>query len=370
MYEEDQQDEDGPLLIPSPFRERMSEKSRFQNPHPLARNYGSLNREADNQLGEDEYVNALNSIWEKYKNEEDPEDITEADVEDILEYLARKEEKKRQQYGSYNTGYDFFNSPLAWAKRDPRMEAHHKRYQETLFDERYPYRGPQKRYPITKRSPTVLSSNAVSHRHKKNTPEKQQTDPKVAAELNNIFSSPQKVDKNHTEATTTTTAPNTTQTPGQKEQTGINSSLKPVDVKKKSINWSDYFGIDRRKKSADSEFNNEWLARKYLEKYGYFDKDQDQVEKQKRPEDVDYKMRAMEDLIVDQAIKYTGAHEGATDSKEIQEVKDKVMAQLAAAYSLEKMRRALGEFKASIAAQRASAPPVHALPQPGQCTYL
>ncbi|CAH1405672.1 unnamed protein product [Nezara viridula] len=369
IYEENQQDDDGPLLIPSPFRERMSEKSRLQNAHALVRNFGGLNRQPEDQLGDDDYINVLNNIWEKYKNEEDPEDITEADVEDILEYLARKEEKKRQQYGNYDTGYDFFNAPMSWTKREPRMEAHHKRYHETLFDERYPYRGPQKRYPITKRSPTVVASTSVSHRHKKNTPEKQQTDPKVAAELNNIFSSPQKTGKNHTETTTTTQVPNTTQTPGQKEQTGDNSSLKPLEVKKKSINWSDYFGIDRRKKSADSEINNEWLARKYLEKYGYFDKDKDQMSmenQKKRPDDVDNKMRAMEDLIVDQAIKYTGAHEGTTDSKEIQEVKDKVMAQLAAAYSLEKMRRALGEFKASIAAQRANNPSGNGVVMPKQ----
>lgn len=55
---------------------------------------------------------------------------------------------------------------------------------------------------------------------------------------------------------------------------------------------------------------------------------------------------------------------GSKDVKEIQEVKDKVMAQLAAAYSLEKMRRALGEFRASIAAQKATAPSSHAIPPP------
>lgn len=126
-------------------------------------------------------------------------------------------------------------------------------------------------------------------------------------------------------------------------------------------------GYDRKKKSAD------WLVDQYLRAYG-MDQANSAYDKPKKKEDIDSKMRAMEDLIVDEAIKYTGAHEGTKDSKEIQEVKDKVMAQLAAAYSLEKMRRALGEFKASIAAQKATAPASHSLPFPKaigkNCSYF
>lgn len=360
----EEQDEETPYFIPSPFRERMAEKSRLQNAHALVRNYAGLNRNPEDQIGDEDYVNVLNSIWEKYKGEEDPEDITEADVQEILEYLANKEERKRQ-YGNFNTGYDFFNSPLGWSKRSLRDEPNHKRYQETLFDERYPYRGGQKRYPITKRSPTPLHNSVVSHRHKKNASDKQ-TDPKVAAELSNIFQTEQKKNKKNATIATSTVPPNVTQAPGQKEQTVENGSLKPLDVKKKSINWSDYFGIDRRKKSTGgNEVNNDWLLKKYLEAYG-IGKDKDAMmgieNQKKRPEDVDTKIKAMEDSIVDQAIKYTGAHEGITDSKEIQEVKDRVIAELAAAYSLEKMRRALGELKASMAAQKASASPSHNTP--------
>jgi hypothetical protein len=69
---------------------------------------------------------------------------------------------------------------------------------------------------------------------------------------------------------------------------------------------------------------------------------------------MDAKLRNIEDVIVNEALKYTGAHEGTTDAKEIQEVKDEVLAHLATAYSLEKMRQALREFKSSLLAQKMS----------------
>lgn len=69
---------------------------------------------------------------------------------------------------------------------------------------------------------------------------------------------------------------------------------------------------------------------------------------------MDAKLRNIEEVIVNEAVKYTGAHEGTSDTKEIQEVKDKVLAHLATAYSLEKMRQALREFKSSLLAQKMS----------------
>jgi hypothetical protein len=69
---------------------------------------------------------------------------------------------------------------------------------------------------------------------------------------------------------------------------------------------------------------------------------------------MDTKLRNIEEVIVNEAVKYTGAHEGTSDTKEIQEVKDKVLAHLATAYSLEKMRQALREFKSSLLAQKMS----------------
>jgi len=73
-----------------------------------------------------------------------------------------------------------------------------------------------------------------------------------------------------------------------------------------------------------------------------------------RIDNMDAKLHNIEDVIVNEALKYTGAHEGTTDAKEIQEVKDKVLANLATAYNLEKMRQALREFKSSLLAEKMS----------------
>lgn len=161
-----------------------------------------------------------------------------------------------------------------------------------------------------------------------------------------------------------------------------------LNIKKKSLDWSNYFGYDRRKKSRQNptDIDDEWLMERYqnvlasaakksteypLKYFKNHDErkkkqDSDNEERKKKdsePEnsnevklgEMDTKLRNIEDLIIDEALKYTGAHEGATDSKEIQEVKDKVIARLAEAYSLEKMRKALGEFKSTVSAQRAYA---------------
>lgn len=39
---------------------------------------------------DDDYLSVLNSIWEKYQGEDDPEDLSETDMEEILDYLSGK----------------------------------------------------------------------------------------------------------------------------------------------------------------------------------------------------------------------------------------------------------------------------------------
>ncbi|KAG8263464.1 hypothetical protein J6590_032154 [Homalodisca vitripennis] len=477
-----------PHVVPSSFRERFSSKpsrnSPTRNAQSLVKSFGGLNRDTDNfpdnDDDPDEYLSMLNSVWEKYQDSNpetfDPEDLSETDVEEILDYLNHKEEKKRQHGGNYDMGYDFFNSPLAWVKRDrqrlsdnpkppsdqflhalkflnshtdtlesmreediPDEERdadvakllmdeqaikntnHHKKrfWRGNTYNEHF--NNVAKRYPIAKRSSSYYTSPAVlyhktssndhfnSRRKKnvKNHPADDTTDPKVARELNDIFSpsdstkekanqNPNSTQKSHLKPSETNNNSSNNDKPsvsnssktssgevmsdhshnshahrkrsGQKEETSIDSQHKPLEMTKKSVNWSDYFGIDkRRKKSANKPGNDGWLLDQYLKAYSisaraikdpgdnHDDKTHFEIDK-KSSDDMDAKLRAMEDMIVDQALKYTGAHEGMTDSEEVQAVKDRVIAQLAAAYSLEKMRKALSEFKSSIAAQKASAP--------------
>lgn len=160
--------------------------------------------------------------------------------------------------------------------------------------------------------------------------------------------------------------------PGQKEITNPNNRSdaaakllnkrdhRAVEISKKNIDWSDYFGIDRRKKKSallarpgSQDQDDEWMLQRYYktmaehlksdEQDGHSDKDNG--EKRDKLEQMDNRLKNVKNLIVQDALKYD--NEGNS-----QEVKDVVMARLAAAYSLEKMRRALEEFRSNIAAQR------------------
>ncbi|CAH1985349.1 unnamed protein product [Acanthoscelides obtectus] len=245
-----------------------------------------------------------------------------------------------------------------------------------------------KRFAIAKRSngPTE-SAKDEKHEHQRSSVKKQ-TDPKVQEELNDIFGN--KI------SDSTTKGPDTKATTSKKETSMTTTikptgekdtkedyhplslvSQKPLQIKKKSIDWSDYFGLDRRKKSDSNDLDKEWLIERYhksvaltkrraseLPMTSFRNHDSMPKKNFQKPtqitvedlasdklEDLDAKLKDMEDDIIDGALKYTGAHEGTGDPNEIQEIKDKVISRLAAAYSLEKMRNAFEEYKLTVGKQ-------------------
>ncbi|XP_004535824.1 uncharacterized protein LOC101456487 [Ceratitis capitata] len=105
---------------------------------------------------------------------------------------------------------------------------------------------------------------------------------------------------------------------------------------KKSIDWSKYFGIDRKKKAVNG------LSFHYKDSDASVDDEDLNAEK---IDSMEKKLQSIEDFIIDGTIKYTGAHEGITDPDEIRRLKDHVLSRLATAYSLEKMRRALEKLR-------------------------
>ncbi|XP_058126213.1 trichohyalin [Anopheles ziemanni] len=121
---------------------------------------------------------------------------------------------------------------------------------------------------------------------------------------------------------------------------------------KKSIQWNKYFGIDRRKKDGRSESGPMAAngAREYpLSFYKSYDEDRKKkMVNQDKLEGMDQKLKNIEDLILDQTVKYTGDHEGLVEPDELQKLKDKVVARLATAYSIEKMRHTLEKLKESV----------------------
>lgn len=114
----------------------------------------------------------------------------------------------------------------------------------------------------------------------------------------------------------------------------------------KFIQFLFYFSSGNSKKRSISEDSNNA-------------EDQDQEEGQKKKRDIDpeklesmdKKLQSIEDFIIDETIKYTGAHEGINNQEEIRKLKEHVLARLATAYSLEKMRRALDKLRQSVDAE-------------------
>lgn len=315
----------------------------------------------------------------------------------LLNYAPRDEIFERLQeedMDASNPASDYYS----WNKQDVKRDQSYLR----------PY-SMKKRFPVAKRSNPPIHHERGIHQHKRSPKRAARnltgTDPKVAKELSDVFGTPKSkptiddkpkkkneksvkakkgehevpheknINKNKTadkkERKEDKRATN-------KEEVPNSAKEEPLQIKKKSIDWSDYFGYDRKKKS-DGDIDNEWLMERYHKaiamatKRGSNDyplqnfRNHDEVRTENNPRlyekkgnlrseeaklgEMDAKLKNIEDSIVDEALKYTGAHEGTTDSKEIQEIKDKVISRLAAAYSLEKMRQALGEYKQSIAKQ-------------------
>nr|XP_034193355.1 uncharacterized protein LOC117610271 [Osmia lignaria]XP_034193357.1 uncharacterized protein LOC117610271 [Osmia lignaria]XP_034193358.1 uncharacterized protein LOC117610271 [Osmia lignaria]XP_034193359.1 uncharacterized protein LOC117610271 [Osmia lignaria]XP_034193360.1 uncharacterized protein LOC117610271 [Osmia lignaria]XP_034193361.1 uncharacterized protein LOC117610271 [Osmia lignaria]XP_034193362.1 uncharacterized protein LOC117610271 [Osmia lignaria]XP_034193363.1 uncharacterized p len=226
------------------------------------------------------------------------------------------------------------------------------------------YRGMAKRYPVAKRSPKPMPVK------------KQVTDPKVAQDLGALFGTQSTTDnQNHTQNydhdhdhddqhkhESSSESPKVTPpSKGQKENVTKPNKSKSIEVRKKSVDWSQYFGIDRRRKKASfmagpetQNQDDEWMLQRYYENMVENLKANDHRDYQKETNDRKDKLEQMnskqqrqniKDLIVEDALRYADSE----DATNLQKVKDKVMARIAAAYSLEKVRKALNELRNNVA---------------------
>lgn len=415
--------EDFTKRLSSSFRERVEEDKERQRKQMAELLLNKLENDREIQENE-EYEELLRQLWNKYRkgypnsyessNVYQLDDIKKRGFPDYYPSLGWESVgmRKRSRYFepdgpseslyllNYTPREEFYNrygddNENINDVYNTKMNHRDRKYDVNV---QLPYIT-KKRFPVTKRSSNYYTSTTHAKEDKK--PAKKQTalktDPKVAEELSNIFSSTkEKSDKLNTttdkpkksgkknELTTVKPTKNINNSTaskikaksvekkkeklsnkhGNKEVAPEHASKdKPLQIKKKSINWSDYFGLDRKKKS-DNGLDNEWLMERYhkavamatkrsadhkheLKKEAFTDEKNTKADNVKISE-MDAKLKNIEDSIIDEAVKFTGAHEGAVDSKEIQEVKDKVMSRLAAAYNLEKMRRALDEYRMSI----------------------
>ncbi|CAH1153750.1 unnamed protein product [Phaedon cochleariae] len=383
-------------LSSSSFRERMTEEDNQKHMEEMAQNM-LANMDSKGRYGveSEDYDEILRELYDKYRRS----------YETPRMYSSRVD--KRYMYPRFGLDSAGLRKRTAYAndpyEDDTYVDENEEEYPTNYLRKRYyqrdnkmnrlmkmysnPYEQ-SKRFPVAKRSSDYKE---ITHEHKRSTTKKQ-TDPKVEKELSNIFAS--------AKGETTTTKPVTVQTTTKmnesenktevapkeikddKKVRSINKeqftpvaavSAKPLQLKKKSIDWSDYFGLDRRKKSSEpNDLDKEWLIERYHKSIQMSKKrnaelplssfrNHDEPPKkepshkdaeERRIEEMDSKLQLMENKIVDDTLKYTGAHQGDNDPKEVQEIKDRVISRLAAAYSLEKMRNALGEYRLAIAKEK------------------
>lgn len=405
----DKYDMDVSKRISSAFRERVEEDNQRQQLEEMAENLvNNMDSRGGNNVENEDYDEIVKELWDKYRRPSKMYANTGNKRWMVPRFgLDAAGLRKRNNYD--NSGSEYYDDTYAAAKDDVYDDDEDdyqylkKRYGQNNKLSRVrqmfanPYSGP-KRFPVTKRS---SGSEMIIHDHKR-TIMKKQTDPKVEKELSNIFGNAKteetttKQPNSQTHSTSkkegvkeSVTPKSTKDTKADKKVTAVNKEQftpvsatpreKPLQIKKKSVDWSDYFGLDRRKKSSKPEdLDKEWLIARYhnsiikmsnkkrsadlpmssfrnhddpRKKSSSGDLEKTLTEEQKI-NDMDAKLQVMEDKIVDETLKFTGAHEGETDPKEVQEIKDKVISRLAAAYSLEKMRTALGEYKLAVAKER------------------
>lgn len=331
---------------------------------------------------DDDYIEFLNEM--KYPSQDNLEELYSAPY-------------KRYNYYNYNSlGYN----GVGMRKRRPFS---HASYYEDDITPNYSggaygiYKSRERRvpfYPVTKRFP--VSKRSMKEVKEVNQRKVKRTDPQVEKELSQLFdntndnNNKENKDKTPKKVNITTKKPTfgkvvTTAPPTKQEPTTVDTQAQeqPLQMSKKSVKWSDYFGIDRRKKS--SNLDNEWLINRYhkavelskskkseeyplknFHKHEYSSSTQptnlnaksttgiyknDKNKNLDSMEVLDEKLKSIEESIIDDTLKYTGASgaQDDIDGEEMKDVKDSIIARLATAYNVEKMRKALKEYRQSLA---------------------
>ncbi|XP_011169138.1 uncharacterized protein LOC105202364 [Solenopsis invicta] len=341
------------------------------------------------EMDDDEYITALQSLYDRYRAGRGNKVYETAGPMSWSELLDKGSLLRSQT----KDGNDEFV-----ARDDEQGILYLPAAERRNVNARFPigrelgsYRRLNKRYPVAKRSPRPTQTKLKT------------TDPKVAQDLGALFGtqstdshnhthksdhdhdhdhehehehSKQESDKNHehkhepnqnhefdhehggANESKSEAPPKVTPSPkGQKENvTKTDASSKFVHVRKKSVDWSQYFGIDRRKKKATftagqgtQNQDDEWMLQRYYENMAENLKPkEDENERKDKLEEMDSKLKYIKDLIIEEAMRYAASE----DEADLQKVKDKLMSRMAAAYSLQKMRKALSDLRNNVVAQK------------------
>ncbi|XKL69342.1 hypothetical protein PGB90_007111 [Kerria lacca] len=309
LYPDDNSDENE-FLVPSSFRERIKSKLH-SNPH---RRIVQPYETEDLDDNDDDYLNVLSPLWHKY------EEFHENDFNPELYLIEAKERDRSKRY---------------WQGSDDSSVVKYSIQKRSAGFEQKP----------TTEKIVVTKTNLT------------QTE-KVKSGLEITSAMPQKSEISEIKTSISKK--------GQKEVPINLKSSKPLNIKKKSIDWSEYFGVDKRQKKSNTPskelHKNNALQDQFIQShilqssknsaFNNYGKNYRYFPKRESPEtqyvgDIGSKLKIAEDLktaenlIIDHVLKYTGAHEGVTNPKELKGFREKVINELAAAYNLEKLRNEL-----------------------------
>ncbi|XP_043798165.1 uncharacterized protein LOC122717810 isoform X1 [Apis laboriosa] len=382
--------------VPSLFRERERSSSR-------KRDFNSDRLNIDNK--------ELTKLLLEELQDGSPYNLADLDDEGYVDVRQMLYDRYRGDRG--NKIYDRNSGPMSWGalfNKESTIRGQGRISDENEFNDReqdpnllylsmeeqknmnggYPtersmrtYRNTAKRYFVAKRSPKAMPTK------------KEITDPKVAQDLGALFGTQSVNNQNHThnyknhdhehnhdldhdhnhdhehdhehDHRDQHKHENTSEAPkvmlpskGQKENVTKLNKSKSIEVRKKSVDWSQYFGIDKRRKKAalmagqgTQNQDDEWMLQRYYENMvenlrpNERDYEKETNEGKDKLNQLDSRQKNIKDLILEEAMRYGNSE----DDIDMQKVKDKVMARMAAAYSFEKMRKALNDLRNNVAAR-------------------
>ncbi|XP_036142894.1 uncharacterized protein LOC105829650 isoform X1 [Monomorium pharaonis] len=334
------------------------------------------------EVDDDDYLTALQSLYDRYRAGRGNKVYETAGPMSWGELLGKGPLRSQTRDGSSDGEFVDRDEEQGGILYLPVAERRNVNARFPIGREFSSYRRLTKRYPVAKRSPKPTQAKLKT------------TDPKVAQDLGALFGPPDshnhthKSDHDHVhnkqepenkshdhkhepsqthdhehehgghEGKSEAPPKVTPSSPkGQKENaTKTAASSKFIQVRKKNVDWSQYFGIDRRRKKATftagqgtQNQDDEWMLQRYYENMAENLKPKEEENERKdKLEQMDSKLKYIKDLIVEEAMRYAASE----DEADLQKVKDKLMSRMAAAYSLQKMRKALSDLRNNVAAQK------------------
>ncbi|XP_029169110.1 uncharacterized protein LOC114939051 [Nylanderia fulva] len=315
--------------------------------------YGSLD-----EMDDDDYLTALQSLYDRYRAGRGNKVYETAGPMSWGDLLSKDSSSRKNDDEFADQDQNILYLP-------PTLERRNVNGRYPIGREFGNYRRLTKRYPVAKRSPRPTQTKLKT------------TDPKVAQDLGALFGTQSTDvhnrthqtdhdhDHNHEhnhehdhdhehghESASSEMPPKVTPSPkGQKENITKQDKSKFVQVRKKSVDWSQYFGIDRRKKKATfaggqdtQNQDDEWMLQRYYENMAENLKPKDDENEQKDKQLQDLKLRYL-NLILKEAMRNSNLE----DEDEL--LDNKVRPRITAADWLQK---ALNNLRSNIAAQKES----------------